>query len=174
MAKVPFSKLKCKINEEVAVVPMEGIDIELKQYLPISEKLGLITTIIQYSHEEDTNYSNPVKMAAIRDLEIVNAYTNISFTDKQKEDLSKLFDQMYSTGVLQQILDNIPESEIELIYKGTKDCLESIYNYRNSVFGILESIKEDYQDTNFNLENIKEVLASDELGTLKEIITKLG
>ena len=38
MAKVPFSKLKCKINEEIKQVKLNNeITIEVKQYLPIQE-----------------------------------------------------------------------------------------------------------------------------------------
>ena len=64
MAKVPFSKLKCKINEEIKQVKLnDEITIEVKQYLPIQEKLALIGRVIELAHMQDENYSNPVKAA---------------------------------------------------------------------------------------------------------------
>jgi hypothetical protein len=38
--------------------------------------------VVELAHEQDCNFSNPVKSAVIRDLEVVFAYTNLSFTDK--------------------------------------------------------------------------------------------
>ena len=42
MAKVSFTKLGLKKNEEVGILHINEQDIEVKQYLPINEKLELI------------------------------------------------------------------------------------------------------------------------------------
>ena len=86
MAKIPFTKLKCKINTDEVPVQIGEETIAVKQYLPIQEKLELISKVIMQAHEQDENYSNPIKAGVYRDLEVIFAYTNISFTDKQKED----------------------------------------------------------------------------------------
>ena len=39
MAKVPFSKLNLKKIDKVQVVTINGLEIEVKQYLPVAEKL---------------------------------------------------------------------------------------------------------------------------------------
>ena len=106
MAKVPFTKLKCKINENEIPVQIGEETIAVKQYLPIQEKLALISRVVEFAHEQDYNYSNPVKISVYRDLEIIFTYTNISFTDKQKEDLPKLYDMLYSSGIIKTIIDN--------------------------------------------------------------------
>ena len=41
---------------------------------------------------DNNNFANPVKLNVFLRLEIIFNYTNISFTDKQKEDLVKLYD----------------------------------------------------------------------------------
>lgn len=176
MAKVPFTKLKCKINEEVKQVKFnDEIIIEVKQYLPVQEKLALIGRVIELAHMQDENYSNPVKAAVFRDLEIVECYTNISFTDKQKEDPAKLYDLLYSTGTMEMILDNIPEDEYIEIIVGVKDSIEAIYNYQNSVLGILDTIKTDYSNLEYDANIIKESLGNPEnLSLLKDVLTRLG
>ena len=176
MAKVPFSKLKCKINEEVKQVKLnDEIIIEVKQYLPIQEKLALIGRVIELAHMQDENYSNPVKAAVFRDLEIVECYTNISFTDKQKEDPAKLYDLLYSTGIVKTILDNIPEDEYTKIVIGVKDSIEAIYNYQNSIFGILDNLKQDYSDMDLDVNAISSKLTNSEnLDLVRDVLTKLG
>lgn len=156
MAKVPFSKLKCKIDDSVKEVKLtDDIIIEVKQYLPIQEKLGLIGRVISYSHNEDANYSNPVKSDVLLKLELVYNYTNLSFTDKQKEDIPKLYDILYSSGILTKVIDNIPEEEIAILTTGTNKTIESIYSYQNSAYGILEGLVNKYNEQEFDVENIK-------------------
>ena len=61
MARIPFTKLKCKINTDEIPVQIGDETIAVKQYLPIQEKLELISKVIMQAHEQDENYSNPVK-----------------------------------------------------------------------------------------------------------------
>lgn len=176
MAKVPFTKLKCKINEEVKQVKLnDEITIEVKQYLPIQEKLALIGRVIELAHMQDENYSNPVKAAVFRDLEMVECYTNISFTEKQKEDPSKLYDLLYSTSTMKIILDNIPEDEYNKIIVGVTESIEAVYKYQNSIFGILDNLKQDYSDMELDINQLSSQLTNDEnLDLVKDILTKLG
>ena len=132
MAKLSFSKLKCKINEEIKIISFNEEDIEVRQYLPAQEKLGLISRVITQSHEEDQNYANPVKIKIFTDLEILYAYTNIAFTEKQKENTPKLYDIVYSSGLLEEVKKAIPNSEYNLIVNGVFESLEAVYNYIHS------------------------------------------
>ena len=175
MAKVPFSKLKCKINEDSIPLQIGEETIAVKQYLPIQEKLELISKVIMQAHEQDENYSNPVKAGVYRDLEVIFAYTNISFTEKQKEDLPKLYDMLYSSGVITEVLKNIPEDEYMEIVFGVRDSIEAIYKYQNSALGILDTIKTDYSNLEYDANAIKESLGNPEnLSFLKDVLTKLG
>lgn len=159
MARIPFTKLKCKINTNEIPVQIGEETIAVKQYLPVQEKLELISKVIMQAHEQDENYSNPVKAGVYRDLEVVFAYTNISFTDKQKEDLPKLYDMLYSSGIISEILKNIPENEYTEIVLGVKDSIEAIYKYQNSALGILDNIKSNYNQTEFDVEALQKALA---------------
>ena len=44
-------------------------------------------------------------------IEIIDNYTNISFTEKQKEDVPKLYDAIYSSGLKDAVMKAIPEAE---------------------------------------------------------------
>jgi hypothetical protein len=109
-----------------------------------------------------------------RDLAIIFVYSNIGFTDKQKEDLPKLYDILKSSGIIELVISAIPQKEYESICNGIVDSIDSVYKYQNSVLGVLDTIKSDYQDTEFSLENIQELIQSTDLSTVQEIISKLG
>ena len=175
MAKISFTKLKCKVETSITYVEWEGETIEVKQYLPIQEKLALIGRVITQAHEQDENYSNPVKVNVFRELEMIFAYTNISFTDKQKEDLPKLYDMIYCSGLLKAIKDAIPSDEINDIVFGIEDSIEAVYKYQNSVLGILDTIKTDYKNMDLDINKLREGIADPELLDLVNgIITNLN
>ena len=174
MAKVSFTKLGLKKNEEVGILHINEQDIEVKQYLPINEKLELISSVINSAADEN-NFSNPVKENVFLTLEILYHYTNINFTDKQKEDPVKLYDLVVSSGLVNKVTDLIPEEELDEVINGVAQSVKAIYTYRNSVLGILESISKDYSNLDLDATEIQEKLADPEnMAFLKQVLTKLG
>lgn len=175
MAKIAYSKFGCKTCEEIKTIEFNGQMIEVKQYLPIQDKLALIGKVVELSHEQDYNYSNPVKSNVFTQLEMVFSYTNISFTDKQKEDIPKLYDQLKNSGLLDQILITIPNSERQMLEQGVQDSIEAIYKYQNSVLGILDTMSSDYDNLGTGFEKIYEKIRDPEsFGLLKDVLNKLG
>ena len=174
MAKVSFTKLGLKKNEEVGILHINEQDIEVKQYLPINEKLELISSVINSAADEN-NFSNPVKENVFLTLEILYHYTNINFTDKQKEDPVKLYDLVVSSGLVNKVTDLIPEEELDEVINGVAQSVKAIYTYRNSVLGILESISKDYSNLDLDATEIQQKLADpDNMALLKQVLTKLG
>lgn len=174
MAKVSFTKLGLKKNEEIGILHINEQDVEVKQYLPINEKLELISSVINSAADEN-NFSNPVKENVFLTLEILYHYTNINFTDKQKEDPVKLYDLVVSSGLVNKVTDLIPEEELDEVINGVAQSVKAIYTYRNSVLGILESISQDYSALNLDATEIQQKLADpDNMALLKQVLTKLG
>ena len=174
MAKVSFTKLGLKKNEEVGILHINEQDVEVKQYLPINEKLELISSVINSAADEN-NFSNPVKENVFLTLEILYHYTNINFTDKQKEDPVKLYDLVVSSGLVNKVTDLIPEEELDEVINGVAQSVKAIYTYRNSVLGILESISKDYSNLDLDATEIQQKLADpDNMVLLKQVLTKLG
>jgi hypothetical protein len=59
MAKVSFTKLGLKANQEIKTFNFNEQIIEVKQYLPVNEKLTLISNVINQSIDEN-NFNNPL------------------------------------------------------------------------------------------------------------------
>ena len=174
MAKVSLTKLGLKVNQDIKTVEFNEQIIEVKQYLPVNEKLELISNVINLAHDEN-NFSNPVKVSIYTTLEIMYAYTNINFTDKQKEDPAKLYDMLISSGLVAEIVNAIPEAEYHEILCGVSDSINAVYTYQNSILGILESISADYSNLNFDATEIQKKLADpDNMELLKGVLAKLG
>lgn len=175
MAKIAFSKLALKKQEEIKTINIGNNVIEVKQYLPANDKLALISRVVNLSHDSDNNFPNPVKVKIIRTLEIIYAYTNLSFTDKQKEDIGKLYDLLDSNGVVTAIISQIPGDEYDCVISGINDTIDAVYKYQNSVLGILDTIGQDYSNLELDAQKLQEKMNNPEnLALLKDVLTKLG
>ena len=179
MAKVPFSKFGAKINIEVCEYTFinskgEEIKYEINKYLPFVDKLTVIGDIINQSID-DNGYYNPMRVKIYTVLEVVYNYTNLSFTDKMKEDPFKLYDSIMSTDIFNNILETIGDSEWKEIQENVQKTIDNIYKYKNSAMGILEMITTDYSNLNLDAQNIQAALGDpNNLTLLKDVMTKLG
>lgn len=126
MSKPTYASLKLKVNEDVKTFDFNGTEIEVKQYLPISDKIDLIDITCQKARE-DRLYS-PIKLDMYFHLHLVYLYTNLTFTDRQRDDEYKLYDCLQSNGIIEKVLENINEKEynelLELIEKKVNDELK--------------------------------------------------
>jgi len=164
MAKVPFSKLQAKVDGGATSVfyynlAGEEVYYEVKHYLPFKEKLELVSNIINKSID-DNGFYNPMRVKFNMVLEITYAYTNLSFTEKMKEDPFKLYDILVSTGIFTDIVDVIREKDWQEIQENVWSTINNIYQYNNSVMGILDTLKADYDNLNFDATEIQRRLGT--------------
>ena len=172
--KPTFAKLGLKLNNNFKTVMINDQEVEVKQYLSIQDKLQIISNVINLA-ADDNNFNNPIKLQVFLKLETIFNYTNLSFTEKQKEDMVKLYDLLESNQIFEKIIEHIPESEYVMLQNGVIECADNLYKYRNSALGIMESISSDYSDLNFDATAIQEKLADEKnLELLRSILTKMG
>lgn len=175
MAKVAYSKLGAKVNTDIKTITVEDKVIEVRQYLTVAEKLALIGRVIELAHDVNNNFSNPLKTEVYLSIEIISEYTNITFSEKQKEDPAKLYDTLYCSGWLNTIFEAIPEEEIKVLRRTLRATQNAFYAYRTSVLGLLDNISTDYSDLNFDISELQEKLSNGEnIELVKNIISKLG
>ena len=137
MAKVPFSKFQAKVDSGITKLfysnlAGEEICYEVKHYLPIQEKLELVGRIVNYS-VDDNNFYNPMRVKIFMVLEVTYAYTNLSFTEKMKDDPFKLYDTLVSTGIFANIIDVIRENDWQEIQQNVWDVIKNIYDFLFSI-----------------------------------------
>lgn len=139
MAKVSYANLKLKVEDSVKKI--EGTEIEVLQYLPIEDKYDLIKIALQKSRIEGLN--SPIILDMYFHLFIVYMYTNISFTDKQKENEYKIYDSLKSNGILDKILEAVPENEYNDLITFLAEELELKERYDLSISGLISKVIND-------------------------------
>lgn len=134
MAKVSFASLKLKVKDEVKKININDKEIEVKQYLPATDKYDLIMISLQQSKEN--GIYNDFKLDMFLHLNLVFMYTNLSFTDKQREDLPGLFDILETNGIIEQVVSIIPQEEMQTIYSEINLIKDRLMEYENSFASI--------------------------------------
>lgn len=138
MAKITYSSLKLKTQEEIKTFKVEDKDVEVKQYLSINDKIDLIDITLQKSKEN--KIYNPIKIDMFFHLHLVYLYTNITFTDKQREDEYKLYDTLHSNGIINNVLENIPEIEYETLFELMQERIDIEMEYNTTAAAMIENI----------------------------------
>lgn len=166
MSKVSYLNLKLKTDTSTETIDWNNNSIEIKQYLPIEEKYNLVMVTLQEAKE--SNIYNPLKIDLFFHLNLVYMYTNINFTEKQKEDASKLYDNLISSGLLAQIISKIPTEEYDMLYTYLENIKNDLDKYGQSFKAILDAIINELPEKaseamkileSFNPEDYKSVIA---------------
>ncbi len=112
-----------------------GKTIEIKQYLSFVEKKLLCIDILESCIKADDNdilTCDFFTKKLITDLKLLSNYTDIEFTD----DFIKEYDFLVEYGVLDYIIENIPDSELVFI----DEMIECELEQRIKIGNNLESI----------------------------------
>lgn len=134
-------KLKVDSSKKTINVPDTDITFNVFNYLPIEQKYDLIMITLQEA--EENGFYNPLKLDMHFHLNLIYSYTDISFTEKQREDEGKIYDALKSNGVLDAFLAAIPEEEYAELYDyliSTQDALET---YSRTLVGFLQKFVGD-------------------------------
>ena len=141
MAKITYSSLKLKTKDEIKEIDFNGNKIEVKQYLPITDKIDLIDITLQKSRED--RLYNPLKVNMYFHLHLIYLYTNITFTDKQKEDEEKLYDVLDSNGLINAVVAAMPESEYTDLLNKTAEKIDNELKYNTTAAALVSKIIND-------------------------------
>ena len=174
MAKPTYAKLK--LSSEIAPKELEWGEqkIEIKQYISIQDKLTFIGDVLNLAADENRFY-NAGKVKMFFALKVLDYYTNLSITEKQKENPVKLYDEIIASGFYGAVFKLIPEDEIGFVYNTMMETVEQIYKYQNSAYGIMDAMNTDYNNLNFDIEKLTKDLGNRENAQfLDEVLTKLG
>jgi hypothetical protein len=149
MAKVTFSKLGLSKNQSVVETKIGENIIEVSQYLDVATKSAFINAAVRGSVIR--GIVDEILMDAYLHVLIVENYTNITFTGKQKEAILDTFDILQSNGVFNLIIANLPSDEYDYIFSTATKLANSVNEYNKNLVSIAENIDDIFEKfSNFN------------------------
>lgn len=174
MVKVNVTKLNKIKSLDPIDIKIGEETISVVQYLPLEKKLTIMQNIIEQAGNNEEGFYNIVKLSVFYTIEMLRVYTNISFTEKQLEDPQKLYDIIVLNNIWETVKDSIPEKERDYIWDNTCALAREITEYNHSALGILKLMSDDYENLNFDVQEITEKLSDrTNLDLVRNLLTKL-
>ena len=158
-----YSDLNLHINKDIVIAQKDDIEIEVLTYLPIEDKIDLIEIVLQNSLEGGVY--NEMKVEMYFNLYIIYMYTNLEFTEEEKADEFKLYNELESNGIITSVIGAMDEYDTLFHYLNV--VKENNMKYKNSTAGILTML---VQDMPKNAEAMSEIVDNFDKEKYKEVI----
>lgn len=158
-----YSDLNLSINNDTVTTQTPFGDIEVRKYLPVEDKIDLIEIALQKS--EENGIYNEMKLAMYFNLYIVYMYTDLEFTDEEKADEYKLYNELESNNIIISVLGALDEYEELFHYLNMMKDIKM--KYKTSAAAIMQTFVQDMPRNaaamseivdNFDKEKYKEVV----------------
>lgn len=164
--KVSYTNMKLKVNTEVNTFEFAGQKIDVLKYLPAKDKYDLLMITLQEATEQGDAY-NDFLISMHFELNLVYMYTNISFTEKQREDEFKLYDTLKSNGFFNLFYQALNEDEYNELFASLNALRKDTIAYKLSMSSVLKNLVDNLPKNaeaaakivqNFNPEQYKQVV----------------
>ena len=163
---VSYANMKLKVDTSTKIIELDnGISIEILKYLPVNEKYNLINDVLLKSYED--GIYNPIRLDMYFALNLVYKYSNINFTEKQKEDEAKIYDTLQSTGIMDKIIDAIEDDEYNNLYTLLVETEDKYHEYHKTISGMLNDFS---NQLNENADFLKEISESFDPNQFKNVL----
>ncbi len=135
-----YSELGLKVVSPEKKVKLDnGVVINVKQYLPISDKISLINIALENSICGD-GYYDPVLLETLFNVYVVFSYSDLEFTDEEKGEIGQIYDEMLSNGYIDKILNAIPEDEYNELLGYLEEKRAAAVQYKGSLADAVQNL----------------------------------
>lgn len=169
-----YADLGLKNNQESKVIVINGVEIEVFQYLPIIEKYKLINLTLSESLEN--NVYNPLKIEVFFNLNLIFNYSTLSFSAEELLDPYDLFDKLEQNEVFEKIIAIIPETEYKYLLENLITTMTRNTQYIQSVAASLDVVFEQIPKLTEGMDELKKGLQSGDLkaDNVADLANQLG
>lgn len=168
-----FKDLNLHADSSTTTCVINDQEVTVKYSIPLQDMIDLIQITLQKS-EEDGIY-NQLKLDAYFTLNYIYLYTDIEFSDEDREDELALYDILNSNDVLVDILGaqsvdaegNEANPEYEMLFETLQIMMERNLDYKNTAAAVLQKI---IQDLPANAQAAREIVDSFDKEKYSEVV----
>lgn len=165
MSKILVNDLKelSKQTDSVKIIDFRGYPIQIKTYLPIAEKIGLVSSIYKSAIDEDDSLQNISynSLNIAYKVLVTKAYTDVSLP----KDTIQAYDLLVQTNLYDEVYQSIPVEErleLENVFDNFVDEKQEMYERENKA-----------KEQELRIENVIKDGIDELLARLDEFIKKL-
>lgn len=135
---VNYTDLKLVANNSKRLININGVEVEVLEYLPIEDKYSLVMITLQQCKENGVY--NTIKKEIFFNLNLIYMYTNLNFTEEEKENPLKLYDMLESNDVFNTVIEYMNEKEYENLLYWMEEVQTKMTQYDNSFTGVVNNL----------------------------------
>lgn len=154
------------MEEKKTCFDINGKTIEVKHYLPIESKVSLVQITIQQSIIEN-GFINPILLDAYFNLYVVFYYSNIEFTDEEKQNALATYDLLESNGIIAKVEAGIPQDEFEDLFNLCTEYSNKYDKYINSTLNIVNTVIESFPK---RMEEVQKIIENFDPSKYKAVV----
>lgn len=162
---VNFKDMKLTVNNAVKEIEIAGQKIAVKQYLPAEDKNAILEIAMQQA--DQGTILNTFSLDALFHLYLVLKYTDIEFSNEDKEDMLKLYDILESNNIIDAVVASIPEEEYKTLRDNLLEMVNNYLTYRNSARALVEQFSLFAPDI---AEKLKDISQNTDINKLQQIV----
>ena len=167
-----YSNIGIKTNNDIITFKFKDKEIEIFKYLPLEYKYDVIMTSLHDSDE--AGVYNYLKLDAYFNLNMFLAFVkNINFTQEEMNDKLKLYNEIYSSGLLESFLAAVDEKEYNDCYTVLDKMVEIIMKYNTSSTSLLRTLIEDLPKRSNEVKDIIENIDDAKIEQIKSIASMM-
>lgn len=148
----------------------------LKEFVPIEQILKKVQTIMELSLAPELGLYMPGSLEVFKTIFGIQLFSDLEFIDEEIDKPMELYDELRQSGI-GDILENylISNKSYQLFTSLLYQTIDKFEKYQTSAYGILDSLKKDYNDMDFNIEKLQEKIKNKEnIEYLDEVMEKMG
>ena len=120
------------------------LTFKVKPYLSVEDRTQIMQLAVQEAWEDD--HVNDVKMEAYADIFAIMYCTSIEFTDEEKANPIKIYDELQNAGLLEKIIEVLPDYWDYNYAHGLADARTGFMGFLNRVLEQLPAYVEQLQN----------------------------
>ncbi len=124
-------------------VTIGKLTFKVKPYLSVEDRTQIMQLAVQEAWEGD--HVNDTKMEAYADVFAIMYCTSIEFTDEEKADPIKIYDELQNAGLLEKIVETLPEYWDYNYAHGLADAKAGFIGWLNRLMEQLPAYAEQLQ-----------------------------
>ena len=167
-----FNDMKLILNKSLKIIKINGIDVAVKQYLPAEDKNAILEIAMQQA--DQGTILNTFNLDAIFHVYLVLKYTDINFSDEDKQDILKLYDILDSNNVIDAVVAAIPAEEYNTLRDNLLEMTEHYLTYRNSARALVEQFSFFAPNAFEKMKDISKEIDIDKLQQIVQLADKTG
>ena len=143
-------------------VPELGVELTVRQYLPIDEKAGLLQFIVANAIDNMTGCFSPLRLEVYFAISVCRWYAGITFDDVSLEETGIVYDKLEQSGIIDLVMAAIPDEELEFLQDLVNDTAADIARYNNSFAGMIKYASDNSKGLNSQITDVLEKIKNSE------------